>query len=124
MALSRVSTTAGLFLCGANWYRRISPRAILPATLPPLPKAVIHGVRAAVSRNPRGRVLPWREPPASEGAPARRRAPAPNDSVSSGAPHDRWRLKASYREQSGQSPYVDLTPQDTPQDTPQLHELQ
>src|ERR1035437_3194306 len=50
MALSRVSTTTGLFLAvGANWQRRMSPRAIPPATPPPLPKQGLY--RASVARS-------------------------------------------------------------------------
>jgi hypothetical protein len=116
MALSRVSTTAGLFLSGgANWYRRTSPRAILAATLPALPKAVTPDAVAAASCSLRGRVLPLPESPVSGGAPARRRVPMLNDFVWSGVPRDRWLPKASYREQSGRFPYVDSVPQSTRQ---------
>src|SRR5215471_1039609 len=42
MALSRVSTTTGLFLLGgANWYSRTSRRATLAAMLPPPPEQAI-----------------------------------------------------------------------------------
>src|ERR1035438_8401211 len=115
MALERVRTTTGLFLSGgAKLYRRTSPRTILPAMPPPLPKDRIHRAPAAAASNHRGRALPRRALPISEDVPAAPRARARNDFVSFGARLGQWRAAASYREQSGRFPYVDPIPQYTP----------
>jgi len=115
MALERVRTTTGLFLSGgAKLYRRTSPRTILPAMPPPLPKDRIHRTPAAAASNPRGRVLPRRALPISGDVPAELRARARNDSVLFDARHCQWRAATSYREQSGRFPYIDPIPQYTP----------
>src|SRR3974377_1320844 len=116
MELSRVSTTTVLFLFGgAKLYRRTSPRAILPATPPPLPIDAIHPWLAAASNNLRGHALPGRAPLVSGGVPAMRRAPMRNGSVSSGVQRGRWPARAFRRARSGRLPYVDSIRQYTRQ---------
>jgi hypothetical protein len=121
MALSRVSTTTGLFLSGAaNAYSRISPRAIPPAKLPPLPNHLIRCSPEPASNSLGGLVPPLRKPLISADALAARPAPGPIDSVWSAAQPDRWPLEAPYREQSEPFAYVSPYPHHTPHSIPQL----
>jgi hypothetical protein len=115
-ALSRVSTTTGLVLSGGGKpQRRISPRAILLAIQPRLPRGALRQATAAISNILRGRALPMRVPPVYGGAPSTPRGRVQIDSASSSARLYLWLEAASYQEQPGSFPYVDSAPQYTPQ---------
>jgi hypothetical protein len=99
MALSRVSTTTGLFLSGgANWYSRISPRAILSATQPRIPKEPTRRAPPAARNTPPDHVLPGTEWSIAGGVHGERPAPALNDCVLSGGPRGPLPATVSYRE--------------------------
>jgi hypothetical protein len=118
MALSRVSTRTGLFLSGgANWYRRISPRAILSAMQPRTPKEPPRHALQAAGNNPPDHALPGTEWIIAGDVHAERPAPMPNGCVSSGRPRGPLPATAFYRERSGWFPCVESNPQFSPQST-------
>src|ERR1022692_4379458 len=115
MVLSRVSTITGLFLSGgANWYKRMSPRAIPPATPPPLPKQALPSASAVRPHSPCGPAPQELGSPISGDVREARRESTLSGSASYGALLGRSPATASYREQPESFPYVESTPQYTP----------
>src|SRR5207253_11428701 len=84
MAVLQLSTRARRLLSGAaNWYSRTSPRAIppraiLPATWPPIPNPALPRRLATAACSPGGRALLWPAVPTDGDVPAGRRAPTRN----------------------------------------------
>src|SRR5713101_1419794 len=119
MALLRVSTRAGRFLSGAaNWYSRTSPRAIwpraiLPATWPPIPNPALPRRLAAAASSPGGRALHWLAVPTGGDVPAGRRAPKRNGFAWCASRLGRRRVTASCPARFERFAYVESIPQYT-----------
>src|SRR6266849_5039128 len=119
MALLRVSTRAGRFLSfvlapAANWYSRTSPRAILPATQPPIPNPALRRPLANVASSPGGRALHWLAVPTGGDVPAGRRAPRRNGFAECASRLGRRHITAFYPARFERFAYVESTPQYTP----------
>src|SRR5271157_4585746 len=119
MARLRVCTRAGRFLSGAaNWYSRTSPRAILPATWPPIPNPALPRRLAAVASSPGGRALHWLAVPTGGDVPAGRRAPERTGFAEYASRLGRRRVTAFYPARFVRFAYVESIPQCTPHRTP------
>src|SRR5271157_4539200 len=115
MARLRVCTRAGRFLSGAaNWYSRTSPRAILPATWPPIPNPALPRRLAAVASSPGGRALHWLAVLTGGDVPAGRRAPERTGFASCASRLGRRRVTAFYPTRFVRFAYVESIPQYTP----------
>ena len=92
----------------------MSPRAIPPATPPPLPKQGLYRASVARSHSRRGHAARELGSPISGGVLGARRESTQSDSAWYDARPGRSPVGASYREQPGSFPYVEFTPQYTP----------
>jgi len=112
--LFRVITTTGRFLSGAaNAQIRTSPRASLPAILPPTPTIELHRDLVDVPCRQLAPALRVRESRFCASARAAHRAPVPSGFAWSAWQPVRWPAGALYRAQSALFPYVDPSPQYT-----------
>src|ERR1039458_5321439 len=92
----------------------MSPRAIPPATPPPLPKPALQRASVAPSHSRRGHAPPELASPISGDVLEARRESTQSGSALYDARPGRPPVTASYREQPGSFPYVESTPQYTP----------
>src|SRR5664279_850392 len=92
----------------------MSPRAIPPATPPPLPKPALQRASVAPSHSRRGHAPPELASPISGDVLEARRESTQSGSASYDARPGRPPVRASYREQPGSFPYVESTPQYIP----------
>src|SRR6266851_8952192 len=98
----------------------MSPRAILSAMPPPLPRPAICRGLVVVSNSPRDPDLLTLVSPIAGGALEERLESMPSDSVWCVARRDWSPAVVSCRAQPGWSPYVDSIPQYSPHQVPQL----